>query len=122
MQRAAEFADVWHPVFLTPSEVKSTVQQFKEIVSKKGRDPEKISIALRIHLQIHKKSGTYSGKYPLVGPLSQIIENIQKYQKAGVNYLVLDLFYGIPELASETLESTLATMEQIAQEIRPQIQ
>jgi len=121
MQRAAEFADVWHPVFLTPSEARPRVLQFREIASKKGRDPEKIPVALRMHLQIHKKPEAHSGKYPLVGPLSQIIENIQKYREAGVDYLVLDLFYGIPELASETLDSTLATMEQVAREIRPRV-
>jgi probable F420-dependent oxidoreductase len=115
LRRAAEFGDVWHPTFLTPPEAKQMVQQFREIASKKGREAEKIPVALRAQLQIHRKPEPHSGKYPLVGPTSQIIENIHKYQEAGINYLVLDLFYGIPELASETLDSMLETMEQLAE-------
>jgi coproporphyrinogen III oxidase-like Fe-S oxidoreductase len=66
-------------------------------------------------LQIHQKPESHSGKYPLVGPTSQILENIHKYREAGISYLVLDLFYGVPELISETLDSMLVTMEQLAE-------
>jgi len=121
MQRAAEFGDGWHPIYLTPSTAKPACQQFREMVLRKGRDPEKIPIVLRVALQIHKKPEPHSGKYPLVGPVSQILENIQKYREAGIDYLVFDLFRGGPELNSETLDGILVTMEEFARDIRPQI-
>lgn len=120
MQRAAEFGDAWHPTAMTPSEVKQASQRFRERVVKKGRDPEKIPIIPRVPLQVHKKPQPHSGKYPLVGSIFHIVENLQKYREAGIDYLVLDLFRG-NELDFETLDGMIATMEQLAQDIRPQI-
>ena len=39
---------------------------------------------------------------PLLGTVAQVIENVGRFRDADVGHLVMDTFYGIPELHSET--------------------
>lgn len=121
MRRAAAFADVWHPNFTTPEELANGVGQFRELCRAAGRDPDAVGVAPRVHLQIHATRQPHSGKYPLVGSAEWVRENVEAYRKAGATGLVMDTFYGVPELGGETLASVVTTLETFAREIRPAV-
>lgn len=121
MRRAAAFADVWHPNFTTPEELANGVGQFRELCRAAGRDPDAVGVAPRVHLQIHATRQSHSGKYPLVGSAEWVQENVEAYRKAGATGLVMDTFYGVPELGGETLASVVTTLETFAREIRPAV-
>ncbi len=56
-----------------------------------------------------------SDTWPLFDTVERVIEGVEHFREVGVNHLVMDTFYSIPELHQETVDSVLATMERFAQ-------
>jgi hypothetical protein len=59
---------------------------------------------------------------PLLGTTQQIIDDIGHYRDAGVQYMMLDTFYSVPELEHETVEGMFATIERFATDVMPKVQ
>ncbi len=121
MRRAAELGNGWHPNFSSLDELAVTIPQFQKFAREKGRDPSTLTICLRGHVQIHDRNEAWSEKYPMTGSVAYIVENLRRYRAVGVSYVVIDLFYGLPELARETLDSVLLAIERFQAEIAPQV-
>ena len=115
-----EFGDVWHPVRLDLDLLAERKSQLWRLAERAGRDPQEIGIAMREPLKIVSDSTPSSNELRLLGPVKKVIDNVAVLRDAGVGYLVLDTFYGTPELHGETVDSILATMERFATEVMPQ--
>ena len=92
LRRVAEFGDGWHPVGITPQEY---LEGKKKIIELENR---KYIWSLRLGFTANKDSldSEYVGtdgkkRIRLVGNKSQIISEIEKYEKAGLDHLVLDI-------------------------------
>ena len=120
LRRTVEFGDVWHPVKLDLGLLAERKSQLWRLAERAGRDPEEIGIAMREPMKIVSDSGPSSDAGALLGTVKKVIDNVARFRDAGVNYLVLDTFYGIPELYGETVDSILVTMERFATEVIPQ--
>ncbi|MBI4240350.1 MAG: TIGR03619 family F420-dependent LLM class oxidoreductase [Candidatus Rokubacteria bacterium] len=121
MRRAAELGDGWHPNFSTPDELAVAIPTFQKFAREYGRDPSALTICLRGHVQIHDRREAWTEKYPMTASVDYIVKSLQRYREVGVSYMNLDLFYGLPELGRETLDSVLRTMERFQAEIAPQV-
>ena len=121
MRRAAEVGDGWHPNFSTPDELAVSIPQFLKLAREYGRDLSKLTICLRGHVQIHDRKEEWAEKYPMTGSVEYIVKNLKRNQEVGVNYMNLDLFYGLPELARETLDSVIRTMARFKSDIASQV-
>lgn len=92
LKRIADFGDGWHPVGITHAEYKEGKQKIIEMKNK-----EYYLWSLRLGFAGNKMIdskyvGTDGKKHiRLVGETNQIINEIEKYQKIGVNHLVLDI-------------------------------
>ena len=120
LRRTVELGDVWHPVRLDLDLLAQRKTQLWRLAERAGRDPNQIGIAMREPVKIMSDSDPSSGAASLLGSTKKVIDNVAALRDAGVNYIVLDTFYGIPELHGETLDSILATMERFAAEVMPQ--
>ena len=120
LRRTVEFGDVWHPVRLDLDLLAERKSQLWRLAERAGRDPQEIGIAMREPLKIVSDSTPSSNELRLLGPVKKVIDNVAVLRDAGVGYLVLDTFYGTPELHGETVDSILATMERFATEVMPQ--
>ncbi len=120
LRRVVEFGDVWHPSRVNLELLAELAPQLWRLAERAGRDPHEIGIAVRQPLKIASDPAFSTSEWPLLGSVAKIVDNIGRFRDAGVGYLVMDTFYGIPELHDETAESIMATMDRFAAEVIPQ--
>jgi len=112
MKRAARYADAWHPVRPTLEFLVEAKADLNRYLEEESRNPESLALALKLPLVVENEaSGT---KLSTRGRPADIAAAIEGYRELGASHFVFDL---VPE----ELATTLDTMEQFAQEIRPRL-
>lgn len=124
LRRAAEFGDAWHPTRPSFKLLEEGVPRLQELAARAGREPGSIQVAARHPMKILDRApepapAESTNAWPLFGVEEQVKEAVQRFQEAGVNHLVMDTFYSIPELHEETVDSVLHTMERFARVVLP---
>jgi probable F420-dependent oxidoreductase len=120
LRRAGELADGWHPIGhrppanLHPAEYAEKVAVIHGWARKAGRDPQNITLSLRVPLELTPKRAKASGgdRVPFRGSASEVTRDIKEYQALGVSHFIFDL-------APQELRGQLAMMERFADEVRP---
>jgi len=111
IERAVINGDGWHPVGLTPQELKEKLKYVNELLLKHNKD--NFTISLRRNLEINNNKNI-SEDDTLRGPVKKIITGIKEYKELGVDHMVLHFLSG-------TSEGVLSTMKTFSKEIRHQI-
>lgn len=119
MRRAAEFGDAWHPTRPSFQLLEEGVPRVRRLAERNGRDPNSIQIAARHPMKIVERA---HGHWPLLNSTEGVIGAVNRFHEAGVDHLVMDTFYSIPELEEETVDSVLATMERFSRSVMPQFE
>ena len=92
LKRVADIGDGWHPVGITPTEYEEGKQK---IIKMKNKEDYIWSLRLGFagNKMIDSKYVGTDGKkrIRLVGNINQIINQVEKYQKIGVDHLILDI-------------------------------
>jgi probable F420-dependent oxidoreductase len=122
IRRAVALGDGWHPTRPLPGEVKAGVAYLREVCSQRGRDPSSLMIAVRQPLKFYHGAEGSVKRRPLLGSTQKIIDDLGQYRAVGVQYVMLDTFYSAAELAHETVDSMIETMERVAADVMPKIQ
>ncbi len=116
IERAVNLADGWHPVGLTPEEVKEKVKYINQLLVKKKKVASGFVISLRKNLQIKRASEkeikNVDRREILRATPEKIIEGIEKYKNSGVSHLIFHVLSG-------SLEGVIETMEIFSRDIRP---
>ena len=116
IERAVNLADGWHPVGLTPEEVKEKVKYINKLLVKKKKVASGFVISLRKNLQIKRASEkeikNVDRREILRATPEKIIEGIEKYKNSGVSHLIFHVLSG-------SLEGVIETMEIFSRDIRP---
>lgn len=92
LNRVVEFGDGWHPVGITPEEY----EQGKQKITQAKNQAYLWSLRLGFVANNPSLDSEYVGtdgkkRIRLVGNPSQIIQKIEKYQKIGLDHLILDI-------------------------------
>ena len=118
IERAVNLGDGWHPVGLTPDEIKEKAKYINKILAEKKRRKSDFVISLRKNLQIKRGSEKEikegDERETLRGTTEKIIEGIEKYKNSGVSHLIFHILSG-------SLEGILETMEIYSRDIRPNL-
>lgn len=118
IERAVNLGHGWHPVGLTPEEIKEYAIYLNELLAGKGKSPSDFVISLRKNLQIKRASEkeikNSDKRETLRGTPEKIIEGIEKYKNSGASHLIFHVLSG-------NLEGVTETMEFFSREIRPAI-
>jgi probable F420-dependent oxidoreductase len=122
IRRAVALGDGWHPTRPLVEDVRAGVAYLRDVCAQRGRDPKSLQIAVRQPLKFYDGAAASIKRRPLLGSTQKIIADIGQYQAAGVQYFMLDTFYSAPELAQETVDSMLATIERFAADVMPKFQ
>ncbi len=92
LKRVVEFGDGWHPVGITPQEYEQGKKRIMDM------NDQKYVWSLRLGFTANKNSldSEYMGtdgkkRIRLVGSTQQIISDIEKYRKIGLDHLILDI-------------------------------
>jgi len=117
IRRAVAVGDCWHPTRPLAEDVRRGVAYLREVCAQRGRDPASLTVAVRQALKFYAGAEASVRRRPLLGSPQKIIDDLGQYQEVGVGYVMLDTFYGVPEVEHETVESMLATIEQFAADV-----
>jgi probable F420-dependent oxidoreductase len=121
IRRAVALGDGWHPTRPLVGDVKLGLAYARELCAQRGRDPQTLTIAVRQPLKFFDGTKASVRRRPLLGPPQQIIDDIGHFHDAGVQYIMLDTFYSVPELAHETVEGMFETIERFAADVMPKV-
>jgi probable F420-dependent oxidoreductase len=97
LRRAARSGDGWHGVWLEPAEVPRYVAETRG----RSERPD-FTISLRVELRLlHDQEAHLVGRQ-LIGTATQVLDQLRRYEKAGVDELVVDFMDqdhgGVPDL------------------------
>jgi probable F420-dependent oxidoreductase len=122
IRRAIALGDCWHPTRPLVGEVKAGMAYLREMCAQRERDPQTLMVAVRQPLKFYDGAEAALRRRPLLGSTQQVIDDVGHYRDAGVQYMLLDTFYSVPELAHETVEGMCETIERFAADVMPKIQ
>ncbi len=110
IERAVTYGDGWHPVGLTPEELKNKLFYLNELL--RNQKKKNFTISLRRNIEITDKE--IDENDTLRGPIEKIVRGLKEYQDIGVDHLLLHFLSG-------TSDSVLNAMKRFSKEIRPLI-
>lgn len=115
LRRAVRLGDGWHPSNLPPDALAAKMVTLRRLCAEAGRDPASLTISTRVNNVAFGDSGDTTGRpTPLSGTTQNIIDNIKRYEDAGVQHIVL----GIRGHDAATM---ITTARRFAEEVRPKV-
>jgi probable F420-dependent oxidoreductase len=118
MVRAARLGDAWMPIYLSPAEITVQTQKLREFYSANGRNPDSVNLVLctRLRFEPFLVAGERSA---LTGTAQQMLDDIRRYEDAGVEEIVLLHRAGVPgDLATPDL---IDLWHRFAQDVRARL-
>ena len=120
VRRAARLGDGWHPLImrppglLLPDEYASRVRQLKTWAKEAGRDPESITLTVRVAMEVRpKRMRPPAGERPLFqGTAEEVSKDIRTYADLGVTHFVWDPTH-------QDLPSVLDNLARFAHDVMP---
>ena len=127
IRRAAQLGNGWHPLGVNPLSPLSTVEQLQGAMQRlaaqaerAGRDPSEIEIGFRVAGLNLSYNGADSGRPRFAENPEQVAEDIRAYQNIGVSNLVFDVS-GVASSRASSASQVIETLEQLSQQVRPQV-
>ena len=105
LRRTAEYGDNWHCIRLTPDEIAAQKPLLEQACINAGRDPSEVGISIRTSVTMagtETEHGHSEQRGLMIGEPEQIIEDIESYGVAGVDYMVLSV---VGNSTRETVEN-----------------
>jgi len=110
LRRAVRLGDGWHASNLAPEAVGEKAAALRRLCTEAGRDPATLTISGRVDTVTFNADA--SG--PVSGTSQQMIDDLKRYEEAGLAHLVL----GIHGLGADAV---VATAQRFADEVRPHV-
>jgi alkanesulfonate monooxygenase SsuD/methylene tetrahydromethanopterin reductase-like flavin-dependent oxidoreductase (luciferase family) len=96
--RRAELTGVWHPVALTPDEVRTMAAELRE-----RRPDSRVILRIGVYLTPHPQDALDErGRHAIAGPPEWIAERLREYVEAGCDGFVVNLGHASPDLEERT--------------------
>ena len=115
LRRAARLGDAWHGIRLTPEEVATKRARLADLCEANGRGRDSVQVTLRATMSWGKHDDNPDGsRTPLTGSPDEIKSDLLRYQKAGLDYLVISV-------AADSTDATVGAVESFAEEALPAI-
>ena len=105
LRRTAKYGDIWHCIRLTPEEIAAQKPFLEEACVAVGREPADVGISIRTSVTMggtETEHGHSEQRGLMSGEPAQIIEDIESYGAAGVDYMVLSV---VGNSTQETIEN-----------------
>jgi probable F420-dependent oxidoreductase len=115
LRRTAEYGDNWHCIRMTPDEIAAQKFHLQQACVTAGRDPSEVGISIRTSVTM---GGTTTGhdhseqRGLMTGEPAQIIEDIESYRSAGVDYMVLSV-------VGNSTDETVENLNKFNTDVRP---
>ncbi|MGI8549175.1 MAG: TIGR03619 family F420-dependent LLM class oxidoreductase [Dehalococcoidia bacterium] len=116
MLRAVRLCDGYLAIAADPVALRHEIDELQRLSERDRRDPGELTIALMGNIMLTAGPAP-ADRQPLTGNPEQILEDLRRYEEAGLGHLVA----GVRTDRGPTLEATLAAMEVIAHEVLPAV-
>ncbi|MBT3942131.1 MAG: LLM class flavin-dependent oxidoreductase [Chloroflexi bacterium] len=115
LRRTAEYGDSWHCIRLTPDEVSAQRSNLIAACETAGREPDEVGISIRTGVTMGSNDTGHDHSEQrglMTGEPAQIIEDIESYRAAGVDYMVLSV-------VGNSTEQTIENLNAFNTDVRP---
>jgi probable F420-dependent oxidoreductase len=115
LRRTAEYGDNWHCIRLTPEEIAGQKPLLEEACIAAGRDTGDVGISIRTSVTMggtETEHGHSEQRGLMSGEPAQIIEDIERYETAGVDYMVLSV-------VGNSTQETVENLNRFDTEVKP---
>ena len=100
---------------MTPAELGERRSTLRELCKEHGRREDAVQVSLRANVTLGDPVQSDTGdRTPLTGTADDIVDDLHRYEDAGLEYLVLSL------VADDT-DSTIDRVKRFANEIAPRV-
>ena len=89
IDRAARVGDGWHAIDLAPDEIAPLIARLRGRIAAHGRSPDAVTVSLRKGVLVRDQPP--AAARPLYGDRTAIQRDLERYRRAGVDYLVAGL-------------------------------
>ena len=113
MYRAATLGDGWHVVRMRPHEVARGREEVYRVRGEHGLERDGFQVSIRTTADV-TDTPLGDGRTPLTGTAQQILDDVKRYQEAGVEHIVLG-----PRGSS--YEEAVHTVERFADDVIPKV-
>ena len=111
MGRAATLGDGWHVVRMRPPELAKGREEVLRLRSQHGLKLDDFRVSIRSTLDV-TDTPLGEGRTPMTGTVPQILEDVRRYEEAGVDHIILG-----PR--GRTSEEMVNVVERFADEVMP---
>jgi probable F420-dependent oxidoreductase len=108
IRRAAELGDGWHPINLTPGELATGVDRYREACAAAGRTPGPVVL----RCMPGGRTPPEDGRWPLTGTTEEMAEDLRGYAAAGCDEVMVSA-------AGRTVERVVERLDELLQEVVP---
>jgi len=115
LRRAATLGDGWHAIRLSVAAVAEGAARLRSLATERGRDPASLEVSLRLDAAYGAPPGG-DEEWWIHGSAQEATERLRAYRAAGCQ----SVLFGLTPATSP--EAMLATMQWIADELRPRLQ
>jgi probable F420-dependent oxidoreductase len=97
LRRAARYGDGWMPLHQAPAEMADKVRRLREMAQSNERRSPSMGVAIGCRFRFSDRS---DGDDTLTGTITQVIDQLRRYQEAGVEevHLLNDGYASVPDL------------------------
>lgn len=113
LRRAARFGSAFHPVRPSYEYMSEIRAELNTLLDEYERAHDSVDITVKLPL-VFRNEAPNADDPPTIGSAQTIIDSLKRYEELGASHFVLDV-------APETLQTCLDTMERFAQEVRPRL-
>lgn len=116
LRRVARLGDGWHPVGATPAsplpldEMRRKMDTLRQLMDAEGRDFDALEISYKAPVYDATLSVPDADRRPFTGSPEQILDDVDKFERAGICELIFDV-------RGETIGASVEKMEAFAQTI-----
>jgi probable F420-dependent oxidoreductase len=115
LRRAARVGDAWHGIRLTPGELAAKRETLRRLCKEHDREESSVEVSLRANVRIGETQYSDTGdRTPLTGTVDDLVDDLRRYEEAGLEYLVLSV-------AARDTDSTIEGLHRFADEIAPRV-
>ena len=115
LRRAARLGDAWHGIRLTPEELALKKEALRALCQEHGRSPDSVQVTLRATMHLGRAQRSPAGdRVPLTGHVGNVLDDVRRYEEAGLEYLVLSV-------AADSTDSTVESIRRFADEVMARV-
>lgn len=125
LRRAVRFGDGWDPISSVNSRMSFEALEAMLGLLRKQAQAEKralegFTVSFHAQLRFDIEPGGFADTIHFIGPVEDVVARIQRAEALGVDNLILNCFYKVPDqMEFDTIANTIKVMERFSAEVLP---